>query len=142
VDANDANREFLEQVERDVQAAAAAARGFRRQYRRLAIAGAISGGLAAALTGSVAAGGPALADAMGGWRLVCSLAAVAAATAAILAAIQERLRTPEHVAGADACLSQLRALRFALRTGAPDLDAHRNEYRDILRQYSRYLGEV
>jgi MFS family permease len=140
VDASDAQKEFLDQVERDLQAATAAARSFRRQYRNLAIGGAISAGLAAALTGTVAAGGPDLADAMGGWRLVCALAALFAATAAILAGIQERLRTPEHVAGADACMSQLNALRFALRTGSSDLEAHREEYREILRQYSRYLA--
>lgn len=139
MDAHDAQKEFLDQVERDLQAATAAAGALRRQYRNLVIGGAISAGLAAALTGTVAAGGPDLAEALGGWRLVCALAAVSAATAAILAGIQERLRTPEHVAGAESCLSKLHALRFALRTGSSDLEAHRQEYREILRHYSRYM---
>lgn len=42
-------------------------------------------------------------------------------------------------AAADACFSKLNALRFALRTEPSDLETHREEYREILRQYSRYL---
>ncbi len=139
MDHDDAREEFLEQVERDLRAASRTAARYRRQYRQMAIGGVVSGGVAAALTGSVAAGGPPLADAMGGWRLVCTIAAVAAAAAAILAGVQERLRTPDHVAAADSCVGQLTALRFALRTGAEDLEAHRTEYREVLRSYSRYL---
>ncbi len=141
MDEKDARREFVEQVERDLQAAARSAARYRRQNRQMAIGGVVSGGIAAALTGGVAAGGPNLADAVGGWRLVCALAAVAAASAAILAGIQERLRTPDHVAAADTCVGQLTALRFSLRTGEADLEAHRSEYREVLRSYSRYLGE-
>jgi hypothetical protein len=139
---SDTQAEFLSQIEEDLHAARRVVGRYRRKYRRLVIGGVISSSVAAALTGSVAVGGPALADAMGGWRIVCSLAAVLAATAAALTAIQERMRTPEHVAQADACVAQLTALRFALRTDAKELKAHQDEYREILRKYTRYLSET
>jgi hypothetical protein len=139
---SDPQSEFLKQVEEDLHTARRVVARYRRKYRRLVIGGVVSGSVAAALTGSVAVGGPALADAMGGWRIVCSLAAVFAATAAALTGIQERMRTPEHVAQADACVAQLTALRFALRTNVTDLDAHQDEYREILRKYTRYLSET
>jgi len=141
---SDAQAEFLSQVEEDLGAARRVVARYRRKYRRFVIGGVVSGSIAAVLTGSVAAGGPTLADAMGGWRIVCSLAAVFAATGAALTGIQERLRTPEHVAQADACVAQLTALRFALRTGTDgkELKAHEDEYREILRKYTRYLTET
>ena len=138
----DPQAEFLKQVEEDLGAARKVVARYRRKYRRLVIGGVVSGSVAAALSGSVAVGGAALADAMGGWRLVCSLAAVFAATAAALTGIQERMRTPEHVAQADACVAQLTALRFAVRTDVTELKAHQDEYREILRRYTRYLTDT
>lgn len=131
--------EFIRLVGRDLAAVSKALASYRRQYRLMAIGGVVSGGIATALTGGVAAGGPELADAVGGWRLVCFAAALAAAAATCLAGIQERLRTPEHVANASACAAQLTALQFSLRTGTADLQEHREEYTQLLETYSAYM---
>ncbi len=139
MDEADPRSEFLQQVEEDLEKASRAAGRYRSQYRRMAVGGVLSASLAAVLTGGAAAGGPELADAVGGWRLVCTVAAVAAAVAAALAGLQERLRTPENVAAAETCVAQLNALRFALRTGEGDLDARRTEYREILRNHSKFM---
>lgn len=131
--------EFEQLVDRDLAAVTKALAGYRRQHRMVAIGGAVSGGVATALTGGLAAGGPDLANAVGGWRLVCFAAALAAAAAAVLAGIQERLRTPDHVASASACAAQLTTLRFSLRTGAANVQVYQDEYKQLLQQYPEYM---
>jgi hypothetical protein len=131
----DRREAFATTVDRDLDRAEQRVRGYRRNNSLLIIGGLIASTLAAVLAGGMAAGGPEIANTIGGWRIGCTAVAFLAGTATIVTGLHDRLKIGEHLANATACASQLGALRFSLRVQNADLDSCETYYRQTLEKY-------
>lgn len=136
---NDAVARLLAIVEADLTRVDQRVAKYRRQNGFLIIGGIVASAVATLLAGGMAAGGPPVADLAGGWRVGCTVVAVAAAMGAVATGLTERLRISEHLANATACGARLGSLRFTLRSSAPDLTRCESEYREILETGRLYL---
>jgi hypothetical protein len=131
---------LLRIVEEDLARADRRVAAYRRQNGVLIAGGILASTLATLLAGGMAAGGPAVANLVSGWRVGCTIVAVAAATGAVLTALSERLKVSEHLANATAAGAQLGAIRFSLRSSMPDLKQCEEQYRTTLERYRQYLA--
>ena len=122
----------LEKVERRVKS-------YRRQNTYLVVGGLIASTLAMLLAGGTAAGGPAVVNQVGGWRLICTIVAASSGMAAVVTGLHDRLKVGDHLANAMACSAQLGALKFSLQFGNADAKSSQDYYRTIIEKYRYYM---
>lgn len=84
---------------------------------RLSIISIVCGALATVLAGGAVAGGKPALDALGGWKILCSIVAVLTASATAASSLHKSMRVSDRVANAEKCIARLRALDAALVTG-------------------------
>ena len=130
---------FLKIVEEDMRKVERRLKTYRRQNSYLVMGGLIASTLATLLAGGMAAGGPGLANQIGGWRLGCTIVAVAAAMAAVVSGLHDRLKIGDQLANAMACAAQLGALKFSLQVSNPDIKGCEEYYKTIIEKHRYYM---
>jgi len=88
---------------------------------RLSVISIICGALATVLAGGAVAGGKPALDAIGGWRILCTVVAVFTASGTAAGALHKTLQITTRVSSAEKCIARLRALEATL--AATDLSA-------------------
>ena len=136
---NEQRDEIRHIVEQALQKAERVLRSYRRRDSTLIIAGLLGSTLGALLAGGMAAGGPDLANQIGGRRLGCSLIAIFSAIAAITSGIHKHFKTSEHLGLALSCVSQLSGLKFSLDVQQIDAREVAGQYRKLLEKYAYYV---
>jgi hypothetical protein len=116
--------ELLGKVRDALQRAEAYYRRIRPWDSRLLIISIICGALATVLAGGAVAGGKPALDALGGWKILCSVVAVLTASGTVASSLHNSLQITARVASAQKCIAQLRALDAAIvGTDLPAEDA-------------------
>lgn len=89
---------------------------YKRKYKKydswLLIVSIVMGTIATALAGSGAAGGKPVMDALGGWRIVCFIAAALTAIGTITGALHKSFQISDKLSGAIVCSGKLRSLEL------------------------------
>lgn len=95
---------------------------FRPWDTRLSVISIICGAIATVLAGGAVAGGKPTLDALGGWKVLCSVVAVLTASATASSSLHKSLRVSDRVTNAEQCIARLRALEASLVASnlAPD----------------------
>ena len=130
---------MLKIVEEDLRRVEGRVRAYRRQNTYLIVGGLIASTLATLLAGGTAAAGPVIAAQAGGWRLICTIVAMASGSAAIVTGLHDRLKIGDHLANAMACAAQLSALKFSLQLGDADAKNGQEYYKSVIEKYRYYM---
>lgn len=130
---------MLEIVEQELGKVERRVRMYRVQNTYLVVGGLIASTLATLLAGGTAAGGAAFAKQIGGWRLMCTIVAVASGAAAVVSGLHDRLKIGDHLANAMACSAQLGALKFSLQLGDTETKSSEEYYKTIIEKYRYYM---
>jgi hypothetical protein len=86
----------------------------RRWDTRLLIISIICGALATVLAGGTVIGGKPALDAVGGWRILCSIVAVLTASGTVAGALHKSFSISTRLSNAEKCVARLRALDLAI----------------------------
>ena len=81
---------------------------------RLLIISIICGALATVLAGGTVIGGQPALEAVGGWRILCSIVALLTASGTVAGALHKSFQITTRLAGAEKCVAGLRALDAAI----------------------------
>ena len=81
--------------------------GIRRWDTLLLLISIICGAVATVLAGGTVIGGPAL-EAVGGWRILCSIVALLSASGTVAGALHKSFQITTHLSSAEQCVAQLR----------------------------------
>jgi hypothetical protein len=82
----------------------------RRWDTRLLIISIICGAMATILAGGTVIGGKAALDAVGGWRILCSVVALFTASGTVAGALHKSFQITTRLSNAEKCVARLRAL--------------------------------
>jgi hypothetical protein len=86
----------------------------RRWDTRLLIMSIICGALATVLAGGTVIGGKPALDAVGGWRILCSIVAMLTASGTVAGALHKSFQITTRLSNAEKCVARLRALDVAI----------------------------
>jgi hypothetical protein len=86
----------------------------RRWDTRLLIISIICGALATVLAGGTVIGGKPALDAVGGWRILCSVVAMLTASGTVAGALHKSFQISTRLSNAEKCVARLRALDVAI----------------------------
>jgi hypothetical protein len=86
----------------------------RRWDTRLLIMSIVCGALATVLTGGTVIGGKPALDAVGGWRILCSIVAMLTASGTVAGALHKSFQITTRLSNAEKCVARLRALDVAI----------------------------
>lgn len=86
----------------------------RRWDTRLLIISIICGALATVLAGGTVIGGKSALDAVGGWRILCSIVAVLTGSGTVAGALHKSFQITTRLSSAEKCVARLRALDVAI----------------------------
>lgn len=125
-------------LDRLIQASLATASAHRRRLTQLhvrcTIAGMLLGALATFLAGlSSATNRPLVSD---DWRVTCTIAAVLALLATVVAGVQSVLARPDQLSQASECVGKLRAMMADATSPLPNWDEVRKKYQQLLIDYA------
>jgi hypothetical protein len=96
----------------------------RRWDTRLLIVSIICGALATVLAGGTVIGGQSTLNAVGGWRILCSIVALLTASGTVAGALHKSFQITTRLSNAEKCVAQLRALDVAITASdLPTVDA-------------------
>jgi hypothetical protein len=82
----------------------------RRWDTRLLVISIICGGVATLLAGGTVIGGQRVLEAVGGWRVLCSIVALLAGSGTVAGALHESFQITTRLSSAERCVVRLRAL--------------------------------
>jgi hypothetical protein len=106
--------ELLGAVRDALQRAEAYCGKIRPWDSRLSVISILCGAIATVLAGGAVAGGKPAMDALGGWRVLCSMVAVFTAAGTTAGALHKTLQITTRVSSAEKCISRLRALEATI----------------------------
>ena len=86
----------------------------RRWDTRLLIISIICGAAATVLAGGTVIGGQSALEAIGGWRILCSIVAVFTASGTVAGALPKSFQITTRLSSAEKCVARLRALDVAI----------------------------
>ena len=86
----------------------------RRWDTRLLIISIICGAAATVLAGGTVIGGQSALEAIGGWRILCSIVAVFTASGTVAGALHKSFQITTRLSSAEKCVARLRALDVAI----------------------------
>jgi hypothetical protein len=86
----------------------------RRWDTRLLIMSIICGALTTVLAGGTVIGGKPALDAVGGWRILCSIVAMLTASGTVAGALHKSFQITTRLSNAEKCVARLRALDIAI----------------------------
>jgi hypothetical protein len=96
----------------------------RRWDTCLLIVSIICGALATVLAGGTVIGGQSALNAVGGWRILCSIVALLTASGTVAGALHKSFQITTRLSNAEKCVAQLRALDVAIAASdLPTADA-------------------
>ena len=106
--------ELLNAVRDALQRAEAYCGRIRPWDSRLSIISILCGAVATVLAGGAVAGGKPAMDAIGGWRILCTIVALFTASGTAAGALHKTLHVTSRVSNAEKCIARLRALEATL----------------------------
>ncbi len=86
----------------------------RRWDTRLLVISIVCGALATVLAGGTVIGGKPALDAVGGWRVLCSIVAVFTGSGTVAGALHKSFQITTRLSSAEKCVARLRALDVAI----------------------------
>jgi hypothetical protein len=100
----------------------------------------ICGAVATVLAGGAVVGGKAALDAMGGWRILCSIVALLTAAGTTTGAIHKTLQITTRVSSAEKCIARLRALDATVAVSDLPTDQALEMFRQISEEHAACLA--
>ena len=107
---------------------------------RLSIISILCGAAATVLAGGAVAGGKPAMDALGGWRILCSIVAVFTASGTAAGALHKTLQITTRVSNAEKCIARLRALEAAIAATDMPADEALQKYQRISEEHAGCLA--
>src|SRR3954453_6332425 len=127
--------EILRRVQDSLHLAESYVRKFRASNSGLLITNIILGAIVASITGGTAVGGKPVLALFGGWRILCSIAAVLGLLVTISSALLTKLDIAKRLGSAIICVSKLKGLELAMISGNKDSNQAVQEFSQILQEH-------
>jgi hypothetical protein len=112
----------------------------RRWDTRLLIMSIICGALATVLAGGTVIGGKPALDAIGGWRILCSIVAMLTASGTVAGALHKSFQITTRLSNAEKCVARLRALDVAIAASDLSTAGALETFRHISEEHAACLA--
>jgi hypothetical protein len=112
----------------------------RRWDTLLLIISIICGALATVLAGGTVIGGNRALEAVGGWRILCSIVALLSASGTVASALHKSFQITTHLSSAEQCVAQLRALEAAIAASDLPIDNALETFQRISEEHAACLA--
>jgi hypothetical protein len=112
----------------------------RRWDTRLLIISIICGAVATVLAGGTVIGGQSALDALGGWRILCSIVAVFTASGTVAGALHKSLQITSRLSNAEKCVARLRALDVTIAASDLPIDNALETFQRISEEHAVCLA--
>jgi hypothetical protein len=112
----------------------------RRWDTRLLIISIICGAVATVLAGGTVIGGKAALEAVGGWRILCSIVAVFTGSGTVAGALHKSLQITSRLSSAEKCVARLRALDATIAASDLPIDNALETFRRISEKHAACLA--
>jgi hypothetical protein len=100
----------------------------------------ICGAVATVLAGGAVVGGAPALNALGGWRILCSIVAVLTASGTATGALHKTLQITTRVSNAEKCIARLRALDATIAASDLPTDDALEMFRRISEEHAACLA--
>ena len=100
----------------------------------------ICGALATVLAGGTVIGGSRALEAVGGWRILCSIVALLSASGTVAGALHKSFQITTHLSNAEQCVAQLRALEAAIAASDLPTDKALETFQRISEEHAACLA--
>ena len=112
----------------------------RRWDTLLLIISIICGALATVLAGGTVIGGNRALQAVGGWRILCSIVALLSASGTVAGALHKSFQITTHLSSAEQCVARLRALDAAIAASDLPTDNALETFQRISEEHAACLA--
>ena len=107
---------------------------------RLLLISIVCGAVATLLAGGAVVGGKPALDAMGGWRILCTIVALFTASGTATGAIHKTLQFTNRVSNAEKCIARLRALDATIAVSVLPTEEALAMFRQISEEHAACLA--
>ena len=112
----------------------------RRWDTLLLIISIICGALATVLAGGTVIGGNRALEAVGGWRILCSMVALLTASGTVAGALHKSFQITTRLSSAEKCVAPLRALDATIAVSDSPIDNELETFRRISEEHAARLA--
>jgi hypothetical protein len=107
---------------------------------RLLVISIVCGAVATVLAGGAVVGGQRALDALGGWRILCSIVALFTAAGTATGALHKTLQITTRISSAEKCIASLRALDVTIAVSDLPADEALKMFRHISEEHAACLA--
>lgn len=136
---NKQREEILKLVREGIYKTESYAKKYKKLDMWLLITSIVLSTLATVLAGGTAAGGKPVMEALGGWRVVCSIVAAFTAVGTISSTLHKAFQVTNHLAAAVACISKLKSLELTITVTEKEPSEVTEAYKQILVEHPEFL---